>query len=131
MGGSPPTGPVGAADAVFQPITLMQPMRGGFAANVNVMSQPFGGTAEAYLVTSLAQAEAMNWTVLASGHSETGCVFEATGTMGARQLHWYARAVMQGERVILATATALESRWEEDGPGLRASVDSLALLPAN
>ena len=111
---------------VPQQVLLMAlPASDGFAANVNVQIQPYSGTVDEYIALSEEQFKAAAFKVVhRSKQGQSAVVFEYTGEMQGRALHWYARAERATGRVYLATATAAESQWKRDAVTLKACVDS-------
>lgn len=119
--------PRGEAD-VHQALMLFLPASDGFAPNVNVQLQRFGGSLQDYIALSQQQFEEGNLEVL---HEEIGAqsvIWEYRGQMGSHHFHWYAKAMMgaQGD-VYLATATALPQQWAQWGAVLKQKVNSLRL----
>ena len=114
---------------VQQVVSLALPTTSGFSPNVNVQVQPFQGTVEEYLTLSHTQFKAGGIKVLNETHDAHGAMLEYAGQMRGLPLHWYARAFLGKNGLILATATALESQWAGVSATLRKSVDSLRPLP--
>jgi hypothetical protein len=112
-----------------QIVTLMLPSSDGFAANVNVQAQPFKGTIEEYLSVSREQFKTGGITLLNEKHDAHTATIEYKGKMEGHPLHWYARAFLGKNGLILATGTALESQWASVSEVLRKSVDSIKPLP--
>ncbi len=122
--------PVGHDAAVMQQVvTMALPTGGDFSPNVNVQVQPFKGTVEEYLTISKEQFKAGGITLVTEKHDAHTATIEYKGSMQGHPLHWYARAFLGKNGLILATATALESQWASVSPVLRQSVDSLKPLP--
>jgi hypothetical protein len=111
-----------------QVVTLMLPASEGFSPNVNVQVQPFAGTVEEYLTVSKEQFKSGGITLLSEKHDAKTTTIEYKGTMQGRALHWYARAFLGKNGLVLATATALESQWKGASAALKKSVDSLKPL---
>ena len=116
------------AEQMQQVVTMMLPATGGFSPNVNVQVQPFHGTIEEYLSVSKEQFKAGGITMLSEKHDAKTATLEYKGTMQGQPLHWYARAFLAKNGLILATGTALESQWKGASAALRKSVDSLRPL---
>ncbi len=109
-------------------LVMLLPASGGFAANVNVVTQRHPGTLDEYIAPSLAQFRQLGATVLnqrKEGSSEW--VIEYTGEMSGRGLHCYARAKLSKGKAYLATATATREQWPSLSGKLKACVDSLEL----
>jgi hypothetical protein len=118
----------GPGEVPHQTMLMFLPPSEGFAANVNVQIHPFKGTIKQYAVLSQQQFAASKFKVLKATSTEAHTVrFEYTGTVQGRNLHWYVKAISNGRRVYLATASAKEEQWEAVAEKLKACVDSLAL----
>lgn len=122
---------IGALDA--QPSTttattaLMTflPVSDGFAPNVNVNIQPYLGSMATYVAMSKDQFKQMNWTVVTEKQNgENEWIVEYSGPMQGNDLHFYARAIANNEKVYLVTATAKETQWSSVSALLRKAVDS-------
>jgi hypothetical protein len=101
---------------------------GRVSANINIQIQPFTGTMKEYMDGSQAQFEQMfekGWKILSEkqdGEKEWSC--ELTGTAKGKDYHFYARAVREGGKVYLITATALQEHWGSFGEKMRRHVDA-------
>jgi hypothetical protein len=101
---------------------------GRASANINVQIQPFTGTVKEYVDVSKAQFEQMfekGWKILSEkqdGEKQWSC--ELTGTAKGKDYHFYARAVREGSKVYLITATALQEEWGSFGEKMRRHVDA-------
>jgi hypothetical protein len=112
---------------VYQHSMFYLPAIDGFGANVNIQVQDFDGTLQEYEKISRDQFKELGLHVIASRISEGILTVEYGGKMSNYELHWYARATKKGAKIYLATATALETRWQAQGPILIKSVDSFKL----
>jgi hypothetical protein len=111
--------------ATQQPLLMALPASDGFAANVNVQIQPYDATRDDYMALSEQQFKGAGLEVIRrSKQGQSGIVFEYTGEMQGRKLHWYSRAECLPGRVYLVTATATEAQWKKDATPLKACVDS-------
>jgi hypothetical protein len=101
---------------------------GGSSANINIQIQPFTGTMKEYMDASRAQFEQIfekGWKIVSEkqdGEKEWSC--ELTGTAKGKDYHFYARAVREGSKVYLITATALQEEWGSVGEKMRRHVDA-------
>jgi hypothetical protein len=101
---------------------------GRVSANINIQIQPFTATMKEYMDVSRAQFEKMfekGWKIVSEkqdGEKEWSC--EVTGTTKGKDYHFYARAVREGSRVYLITATALQTEWGNFGEKMRRHVDA-------
>ena len=59
--------------------------------------------------------------------SEAAVVWEYSGMLHGRRLHWYARAVQNQNRIYLVTATATASQWKSLSEKLKSCVDSFKI----
>lgn len=101
------------------------PASGGFGPNVNVVAQPAPPSIDDYLSISKREFEQKDMKILkADKVDDQTAVVEYTGNLQNRSLHFYAKAILKGKEVLLATATATEQQWESDGAQLRTCVDS-------
>lgn len=115
-------------DATSRVVMMMLPRTEGFAPNVTVTIQPYDDSISDYAALTQDQFKAKGVTMIGEPQiDESAVAFEYMGSLQGRDLHWYARAEKQGGRVVLATATALESQWETVSDRLRSCVDSLTL----
>jgi len=118
-----------------QALFMALPPSDGFAANVNVHIQPYSGTLDEYIALSEQQFKAAGFNLVQrTKQGQSAVLFEYTGEMQGRALHWYARAERATGRVYLVTATAAETQWKKDALPLKACVDSFrreAGAPAN
>jgi hypothetical protein len=107
-----------------QALMMFLPVSDAFAPNVNVQIQPYKGTIKEYAELSKGQFKAGNFTVLKEEFSPTSVVWEYSGALQNRKLHWYARAELGDGKVYLVTATATETQWETVSAKLKACVQS-------
>jgi hypothetical protein len=122
--------PVGHDYAQLQQVvSLGLPPSDGFSPNVNVQVQPFKGTIEEYVKISNGEFKANSIKLVSEKHDAHMVQMEYTGQLLGRPLHWYSRAFVGKNGMILVTATATESQWPVVGAALRQSVDSLRLTP--
>jgi len=113
--------------ALLEPVIMCLPATEGFAPNVNVMIQPYVGTIDDYSALSMGQFKDGGLKVLL--HKKLGksaVVFEYTGELQGRQLHWYARAEKSAGSVYLVTATAANEQWDKAAARLKSCVDSFS-----
>ena len=101
---------------------------GRFSANINIQIQQFTGTIKEYMDVSRAQFEQMfekGWKIVSEKQDEEkewSC--ELTGTAKGKDYHFYARAIRDGSKVYLITATALQTEWGSFGEKMRRHVDA-------
>ncbi len=114
-----------------QALFMALPSSDGFAPNVNVQIQPYNGSLDEYIALSEQQFKAAGFTLVhRTKQGQSAVLFEYTGEMQGRALHWYARGERVTGRVYLVTATAAETQWKSEAPRLKACVDSFRLEAA-
>jgi len=111
-----------------QVLMMFLPASDGFAPNVNVQTQEFGGTLEEYGALSKKQFEEMKLKTLNDKIEKGVLTLEYAGEMQKRKLHWYAVATLKGGKVYLITATAAEGQWADVSGKLKACVDSFETI---
>ena len=119
--------PLPAAPPGVQQLVLtmsLPPDDTGFAANVNVMRQPWADTLDAYDDLTDAQLDQMGWRVTEREALEGELRYRYEGAFQGRPLRWSARAVPGDGVVFLVTATATPEQWERSGAQLDRSVES-------
>lgn len=110
------------------PLTMSLPATGNFSANVNVLIQPYEESIEDYTALSLKQFKDNGLKVIEQKKlGKSAVVFQCSGELQGRDLHWYARAEKLGAHVYLVTATATEKQWADQGSQLKGCVDSFQL----
>ncbi|HEX3444042.1 MAG TPA: hypothetical protein VHS80_04940 [Chthoniobacterales bacterium] len=101
---------------------------GGFAPNVNVLIQNFPGSINDYVSVTKKEFDSAGIQVVNEQTvSPNEWKVEYAGTLSGRSLHWYARAVKNGDKVFLTTATATPEQWEQVSTKLKQCVDSFVL----
>ncbi|NLW09819.1 MAG: hypothetical protein GX036_08180 [Firmicutes bacterium] len=109
-------------------VMFLPPTADGFTPNVNVQIQPFAGTMADYTALSKQQIENAGWKLLNQATpGKDVVILEFAGEAQGFGFHWYAKAVKDGDRVYLVTATASESYWAELAEQLKTTVDSFKL----
>ena len=112
-------------ESAQQALMMFLPVTDGFAANVNVQIQPYPGSIDDYLALSLKQFKSGGFKVLQQKTpAKSVAVFEYTGEVQGRPLHWYARAEKSAGSVYLITATATPPQWNKEAARLKSCVDS-------
>jgi hypothetical protein len=108
-------------------VLFLQPT-GGFAPNVNVLIQNFPSSISEYVSVTKKEFDSAGIKVVDERLvSPNEWMVEYAGTLSGRSLHWYARAVKNGDKVYLTTATTTPEQWEQVSSKLKACVDSFAL----
>ncbi len=114
------------------PLVVALPPVDGFAPNLNVQLQPFGGPMAQYVAVTRSQlaAAGLEWQAepTLAGSEAT---FEYAGVLEGRDLRWYARAIQDDGLVYLVTATVPRGGWEVLGDRMKRAVDSFRLEPTD
>jgi len=117
-----------SAAAPYVPLAMAMPRTDGFSPNVNVNIQPYPGSLEDYLELTRRQMQAVGATFVEEPRIDGSTLrLEYAGTLNGRDLRWSAAAVQDGERILLVTATALASQWDDLGARLQRVVESFRL----
>jgi hypothetical protein len=101
---------------------------GGVSANINVQIHQFPGTLKEYMDLSRAQFDQFfekGWKILSEkqdGENEASC--EVVGTRKGKEYHSFSRAVKEGPKLYLITATALQEQWGNVGEKMRRHVNA-------
>ncbi|MBL7134164.1 MAG: hypothetical protein ISS78_08705 [Phycisphaerae bacterium] len=115
-------------DAPYTALMMFLPPSKGFAPNVNVVIQPYAGTIDEYAALSKKQFVAGKFKLIREAKvGKVGVLFEYSGRLQGRQLRWYARAILRGDKVYLVTATATKDQWAGVSGKLKACVDSFEI----
>ncbi|MEM6257948.1 MAG: hypothetical protein AAGI37_06500 [Planctomycetota bacterium] len=120
----PPAFPADTHGKLFH---YYMPTHDNFAANLNVMAQPYADTLEAYDTLSQSQFKQLGLELISGGIEEGVLTYEYKGNTQGFELRWYSRAFKRGEVVYLITVTVLADRWEEDSPVLIKSAKSFEI----
>jgi hypothetical protein len=109
-------------------LMMFLPASDAFSANVNVVMRPYQQTINDYVALTKKQFDKMGWRLLKAPRiDKTSAVFEYSGKMQGRGMHWYTKTVLRGNKVYLVTATATEEQWTSVSGKLKACVDSFQL----
>jgi hypothetical protein len=111
-------------------LMMFLPSRHGFAANVNVVIQPYTDTIDQYTTLTLSQFKEGGITLIQQKKAgASSVIFEYSGVVNGNTLLWYAKAEKSGDHVYLVTATANKSDWSKQSAQLKACVDSFKCEP--
>lgn len=110
-----------------QPLMMSLPATEGFAPNINVQIQQYPNSLDSYAKLSGAQFKQLNFKVIKNKKIKNTLVFEYSGNMQNRNLHWYAMAYKKGNNVYLITATSTESQWKKLSKKLIGCIKSFKL----
>jgi hypothetical protein len=114
--------PEGAHSTV---LSMLLPATGGFSPNVNVAVQQSPGSLDNYIALSERGFQQAGLKVLKNEkQGKDAVLMEYAGEMQNRALHFYARAIVSGDHVLLATAAATEEQWPTAQAKLKGCVDS-------
>ncbi|NLY88130.1 MAG: hypothetical protein GX085_00685 [Firmicutes bacterium] len=109
-------------------VMFLPPTADGFAPNINIQIQPYPGTMEDYIALTKQQIAGAGWKLLELATPGKDVItLEFAGEPQGFGLHWYAKAVKDGDRVYLVTATASENFWADLAGQLKSKVDSFML----
>lgn len=109
-------------------VMFLPPTADYFTPNVNVQIQPYPGTIADYIALTKQQIEDAGWELLNQPTPKKNVVIlEFAGAPQGFGLHWYAKAVKDGDRVYLVTATASEDFWADVAEQLKSTVESFKL----
>ena len=126
-----PRFPPAGADQVAIPVNVSGVGEGGFASNVNVMVQPKAASRKAYRDRAIAQFKQMGLTLHAARDltvsDRDAALFDYSGRIAGRDLHFLALAVIAKDRVFLVTCTATAGAFKRLEPEFRACLDSFRL----
>jgi len=122
--------PAGAGQPAV-PVIVAGPTVDGFASNVNVNIQQMATTRQGYIDLSLGQLRQLGFKIHTTKEvtvsGKDGIRFDYEGKLGSRDLHCLALAVIEKERVILVTCTALTTAYKAIEPEFQACLDSFRL----
>jgi hypothetical protein len=113
------------------PVILTGPNVNGFASNVNVVVSSITTTRKGYRDLTLAGMKQANMKinedrdVTVSGRDAIRYDYE--GKNGGKEVHFLALAVIDKDRVVVVTCTALASEFKAMEPEFRACLDSFQL----
>jgi hypothetical protein len=114
----------------IQAVMMFLPVTESFAPNVNVQIQPYGSTMKDYIALSKKQFEEMKLKFISEHQvSNNEWTIEYSGQMQNLPLHWYARALLNNQKIYLVTATATDTQWPKVSHQLRENVNSFKVKP--
>jgi ABC-type antimicrobial peptide transport system permease subunit len=111
----------------WTPVMMSLPPSEGFSPNVSVQIQQYTNSLKEYSELSNKQFKQVNFKVIKNIVSKNSIVFEYSGIMQKRNLHWYAVAYKKGNSIYLVTATATQSQWQSKSKQLISCVNSFKL----
>jgi hypothetical protein len=108
--------------------------KNGFSSNLNVVVQRLKTTADGYAKLTKTEFEALGITVVSEKRLKVSgrdaLLLHYKGKMGGRDLQFLALAVIDADRVFLATCTALDADFNTVEPAFRACLESFRLAEA-
>jgi len=122
--------PSGDKGDIFRTVMMFLPDSDGFAPNVNILIQKFGGTVEKYLKTSETDFTAAGAVVINKKQTDKTLILEYTVNIDGKDVHVYSKAIFDKDVVYLASGTSLVSQWNSVGTVLKKNVDSIQLSGA-
>ena len=96
-----------------QPLIMMLQPSEGFAPNINIQIQKYTNSLDDYAKLSTNQFKQFKFKIIQNKKSNEALIFEYSGSMQGRQLHWFAMAYKKGSNVFLITATSTENQWKK------------------
>ena len=113
-------------------ISLAGPPTNGFASNINVTIQPIATTLQAFTDLSLAQFKQLNLKVNSQKtykiSGKDALEFDYEGTLNVmnntKKLRFLVVSVIEKDRVLILTCTALPEEFAKAEPEFRACLDS-------
>lgn len=128
-----PRFPKTPAKSMSIPVTFQAPPEDGFAANVTVAVQAAKMTRKQYAELTRSQFEQAGVKVKAERSRQVSgkeaIEWEYENEVQGKSLHFLQLAVMDTDRVFLATCTAPTESFTKHAAEFRASLDSLKLVP--
>jgi hypothetical protein len=110
-----PAFPVAPPGATVVPVVMTGPAEDKFAANVNVAVQQVALSRDGYRQLSLAQFSQAGFKVNADRDltvfGKPAILWDYEGSAGGRDLRWLALAVIDTDRVLVVTCTALKDAF--------------------
>jgi len=128
-----PRFPKTPAKTMSIPVTFQAPPEDGFAANVTVAVQAARMTRKQYAELTRSQFEQAGVKVKSERNRQVSgkeaIEWEYENEAQGKSLHFLQLAVMDTDRVFLATCTAPAEAYAKHAAEFRASLDSLKLVP--
>lgn len=110
-------------------VAFAGPVEDGFAVNINIQVQRYGGTLVEYARLSEDQIKQSQGKVVSRKSLGTGREIVWTCTMQGKKLQFLSLFLVEGGKAYLFTGTALQSNWGKFARPLQASADSFQLRP--
>jgi hypothetical protein len=110
-----------------QPLIMSLPASEGFAPNINIQIQKYPNSLDDYAKLSTSQFKQFKFKIIQNEKIKDALIFEYSGTMQGRKLHWYSMAYKKEDNVFLITATSTESQWKTQKEKLIGCVKSFKL----
>lgn len=128
----PPAFPAAGKTAGGQAAMFFAPVRKGMASNLNVIVQGEKMTVDEYVALSKNQFKQLNLTLLSEKRLKVSgreaALFEYEGKPQGIEMKWMALAVADGDRIVLATGTAIASEYDSVSKAFKASLETLKLV---
>jgi hypothetical protein len=113
------------------PLMMYAPPEDQFATNVNVGVQSVQMSRKAYRDASVAQFQKLGFKINSERNTtvsgKDAIFWDYEGTMAGRSMRFLALAVMDRDRVIVATGTALRENFPRYEPAFRTCLDSFRI----
>jgi hypothetical protein len=128
----PPAFPKAEKAAGGQAAMFFAPVRSGFATNLNVIVQAAKMSIDEYVELSKGQFEQLKLKAVSEKRLKVSgrdaAMFEYEGKTQGKEMKWMALAVADGDRIVLATGTALAEDYEAVSKEFKASLESFKIL---
>lgn len=128
----PPAFPKAEKAAGGQAAMFFAPVRSGFASNLNVIVQAAKMSIDEYVELSKGQFEQLKLKCLSEKRLKVSgrdaALFEYEGKTQGKEMKWMALAIADGDRILLATGTALAEDYDSVAKEFKASLESFKIL---
>ena len=110
-----------------QPLLMCLSASDGFAPNINIQTQKYSNSLTEYAKLSTAQFKQLKFNVIQNKKGQDCLIFEYTGKLQGKELHWYAMVYKKDDNIFLITATATKKQWTKQSKKLIDCVRSFKL----
>ncbi len=114
-------------DSSRRMLIMLLPVSDGFAPNINVSVKEYPDSLKSFADMTEAQFGRVGFKKIQQSFVTDKVVFEYTGKIQNRLLHWYGVAQKKGGNMFVVTATAGESQWKNVSGELLRCVRSFRL----
>jgi hypothetical protein len=114
-------------DSSRRMLIMLMPASDGFSPSINVSVKEYPDSLRSFAEMTEGQFEQMGFEKIQHRLLADKLIFEYTGKIQGRLLHWYAVAHKKGDKMFVVTATAAESQWQNVSGKLLSCVRSFRL----